>query len=46
MVNPRFDDWIALYVPAHADPSQTSPAKYKLCALDADHIFHGRGKMR
>jgi hypothetical protein len=43
---PKFDDWIAVYVPADADPSQTAPAKYQLCALDADHIYHGRGRTR
>lgn len=43
--SPGFDDWIALMVPAGADPSQTGPAKYKIAALSNTHITQGKGSL-
>eukprot|EP00955_Chlamydomonas_euryale_P040324 351652-Chlamydomonas_euryale.AAC.2 len=42
---PTRDDIVALYVPAHADPSQVVPVQFAKCAdaASGEHMQHGRG---
>jgi hypothetical protein len=42
---PSFNDWIGLYVPASADVTSISPAKYKMASSVASHLSEGRGVM-
>eukprot|EP00775_Hariotina_reticulata_P004167 gene4166-4415_t len=43
--HPSYADWIALLVPAGADFTQTAPAKYKIAALDKQHVSTGTGRL-
>ncbi len=46
VADPRYDDWVALVVPADADLSYSAPAKWKYAAGDARHVDTGSGEMR
>lgn len=43
---PKYDDWIALVVPADANLTETAPAKWKFAAGDPHHIATGSGSLR
>ena len=43
--SPGYGDWLALMVPAGADPSETTPAKYKIAASSPSHLTHGEGSL-
>ena len=43
---PGSDDLIALYVPADANPRETSFAKYQWAIASQDHLAHGTGSLR
>jgi hypothetical protein len=44
--DPDFGDWIALYVPAEADFTQTAPAKYQLATSSLSHMKDGSGTLK
>ncbi|KAF5834534.1 Metallo-dependent phosphatase-like protein [Dunaliella salina] len=44
--DPKYDDWIALYVPAHADLTSIAPAKFQYAFYSRTHIRHGSGMLR
>ncbi|GAQ85317.1 purple acid phosphatases superfamily protein [Klebsormidium nitens] len=39
-------DWIAVYVPADADPTLTAPIKFKMAVTDPGHLASGSGSVR
>ncbi|KAK9852839.1 hypothetical protein WJX84_003627 [Apatococcus fuscideae] len=43
---PGSDDLIALYVPADANPRETSFAKYQWAIASQKHLAHGSGSLR
>ncbi|KXZ48677.1 hypothetical protein GPECTOR_26g580 [Gonium pectorale] len=44
--DPKYDDWIAVVVPANASLSETAPAKWKFAAGDPGHVTSGAGSLR
>ncbi len=46
VADPRYDDWVALVVPADADLSYSAPAKWKYAAGDVRHVDTGSGELR
>lgn len=43
---PAISDWIALWVPATANHSQTAPSKWRLAAECLSHLSTGAGRLR
>lgn len=43
---PGSDDLLALFVPAEANPRETSFAKYQWAIASPDHLPHGKGTLR
>ena len=43
---PGSDDLVALFVPADANPRETSFAKYQWAIASQDHLVHGSGSLR
>ncbi|GIL96226.1 hypothetical protein Vretimale_2087 [Volvox reticuliferus] len=46
VADPKYDDWIALVVPADANLTETSPSKWKFAAGDPQHVVTGSGSLR
>lgn len=42
----QYDDWVALYAPADADPSKVAPVKFKYAFTCPQHMKEGRGTFR
>lgn len=45
VANPAVDDWLALMIPAGADPAHTEPVKYKMAAEASTHVTQGKGSL-